>query len=401
MFRLAAELEHKAAALKAEALQHLFVALAGSDCRELWTLLVHFFGKGTGFDPFDFLDGAPAIKPPLDLGDTDSDEEASETASSVTIGSVSTTASLATDAEASMSTIPTPAPRPVLKVKPVLPDKVPGVEYAEGCIPTSLSDIHHTGIPIGVACKRSGKTTARGASLYICPHADCGSTPYVGDLYGCSSHLRRVHYGTSLMCPYCPNQKYYRASGWKKHMSSKHTSAPWFNAPEATQASLMLEAVQEEIAVPPSSQQPIKFRLPTQAEISTIPLNPSTEEAAPDDSLPFTRDIEEDNNPPELSPEQEQELLDVKEEKEECAKPPSPGLEAIQQAFESAPGDHRTWEYAHNVQGTIMSRYRKGSDPSRELAVALVEQDLPSMSGDSSDTPPAKKPKPDDGAPSM
>ena len=52
-----------------------------------------FFGKGTGFDPFDFLDGAPVIKPPLDLGDTDSDEEASETASSVSLGSVSTTAS--------------------------------------------------------------------------------------------------------------------------------------------------------------------------------------------------------------------------------------------------------------------------------------------------------------------
>ena len=143
-------------------------------------------------------------------------------------------------------------------------------------------------------------------------------------------------------------------------MSSKHASAPWFDAPEATQASLMLEAVQEEIAVPPSSQQPIEFRLPTQAEISTIPLNPSTEEAAPDDSLPFTQDIEEDNDPPELSPEQEQELLDVEEEKEERAKPPSPGLEAIQQAFESAPGDHRTWEYAHNVQGTIMSWYHKG-----------------------------------------
>ena len=71
--------------------------------------------------------------------------------------------------------------------------------------------------------------------------------------------------------------------------------------------------------MPPSSQQPIEFRLPTQAflQISTIPLNPSTEEAAPDDSLPFTQDIEEDNDPPELSPEQEQELLDVEEEKEE------------------------------------------------------------------------------------
>ena len=398
MFRLAANLESKAAALKGEALQHLFIALAGSDCRELWTLLVHFFGKGTGFDPFEFLDGAPAIKRPLDLTETDSEDEASEAASSVTVGSVSTTASL--DAEASTSSVPTPAPRPVPKAKHVLPDRFPAVDFTDGCIPLSLADIHHTGIPTGVACKRSGKTTARGASLYICPHADCGATPYVGDLYGCSSHLRRVHYGTSIMCPYCPNQKYYRASGWKNHMSSKHATAPWFGASEQTQASLMLAAIQEDIYVP-SSQQPIESRLPTQAEISTIPLNPSTEEAAPDDSLPFTQDIEEDNDPPELSPEQEQELLDVKEEKEECAKPPSPGLEAIQQAFESAPGDYRTWEYAHNVQGTIMSRYRKGGDPSRELAVALVEQDLPSMSGDSSDTPPAKKPKPDDGAPSM
>ena len=398
MFRLAANLESKAAALKGEALQHLFIALAGSDCRELWTLLVHFFGKGTGFDPFEFLDGAPAIKRPLDLTETDSEDEASEAASSVTVGSVSTTASL--DAEASTSSVPTPAPRPVPKAKHVLPDRFPAVDFTDGCIPLSLADIHHTGIPTGVACKRSGKTTARGASLYICPHADCGATPYVGDLYGCSSHLRRVHYGTSIMCPYCPNQKYYRASGWKNHMSSKHATAPWFGASEQTQASLMLAAIQEDIDVP-SSQQPIESRLPTQAEISTIPLNPSTEEAAPDDSLPFTQDIEEDNDPPELSPEQEQELLDVKEEKEECAKPPSPGLEAIQQAFESAPGDYRTWEYAHNVQGTIMSRYRKGGDPSRELAVALVEQDLPSMSGDSSDTPPAKKPKPDDGAPSM
>ena len=398
MFRLAANLESKAAALKGEALQHLFIALAGSDCRELWTLLVHFFGKGTGFDPFEFLDGAPAIKCPLDLTETDSEDEASEAASSVTVGSVSMTASL--DAEASTSSAPTPAPRPVPKAKHVLPDRFPAVDFTDGCIPLSLADIHHTGIPTGVACKRSGKTTARGASLYICPHADCGATPYVGDLYGCSSHLRRVHYGTSIMCPYCPNQKYYRASGWKNHMSSKHATAPWFGASEQTQASLMLAAIQEDIDVP-SSQQPIEFRLPTQAEISTMPLNPSKEEAAPDDSLPFTQDIEEDNDPPELSPEQEQELLDVKEEKEECAKPPSPGLEAIQQAFESAPGDYRTWEYAHNVQGTIMSRYRKGGDPSRELAVALVEQDLPSMSGNSSDTPPAKKPKPDDGAPSM
>ena len=159
MFRLAAELEHKAAALKAKALQHLFIALAGSDCKQLWTLLVSFFGKGTGFDPFDFLDGAPIIKPPLDLGDTDSDEEASETASSVSLGSVSTTASThptpvsSTPAQASTSTASPQAPRPILKPRPVMPNKVSSIEYAEGCIPTSLSDIHHTGIPPRVSCK--------------------------------------------------------------------------------------------------------------------------------------------------------------------------------------------------------------------------------------------------------
>ena len=202
-----------------------------------------FSGKGTGFDPFDFLDGAPIITRPLDLGDTDSNEEASETASSVSLGSVSTTASTH-PTQASTLTASPQAPRPILKPRPAMPDKVSSIEYAKGCIPTSLSDIHHTGIPPGVSCKRWQKTTARGASLYICPHRDCGATPYVGDLYNCSSHLRRVHFGTCLICPYCPNQRYYRASGWKTHMSSKHSSVPWFGAPEATQASLMLATIQ-------------------------------------------------------------------------------------------------------------------------------------------------------------
>ena len=352
MFRLAAKLETKAAALKGEALQHLFIALAGSDCRELWTLLVHFFGKGTGFDPFEFLDGAPAIKRPLDLTETDSEDEASEAASSVTIGSVSTTASM--EAEASTSSAPTAAPRPVPKAKHVLPDRFPAVEFTDGCLPTSLAALHSTGIPTGVVCKRSGKTTARGASLYVCPHVDCGTTPYVGDLYGCSSHLRRVHYGTSIMCPFCPNQKYYRASGWKSHMSSKHATAPWFGASEQTQASLMLAAIQEDIDAPSSSQQPPapEFRLPTQEEISTVPLNPSAEEAAPEESLSYIPDLEED-----VSPEQEQELLAATEE-----------------------------------EGKVVS------PDSKELATVSTQPSVPAESGDASDVPPVKKSKRDDGA---
>ena len=64
-------------ALKQEALQHLFITIAGTDCRELWNLLTLFFGKGFDHDPFEFLDAAPTIKKPLDLVDTDSDDEAS------------------------------------------------------------------------------------------------------------------------------------------------------------------------------------------------------------------------------------------------------------------------------------------------------------------------------------
>ena len=64
-------------ALKQEALQHLFIAITGTDCRELWNLLALFFGKGSDHNPFEFLDAAPAIKKPLDLMDTDSDDEAS------------------------------------------------------------------------------------------------------------------------------------------------------------------------------------------------------------------------------------------------------------------------------------------------------------------------------------
>ena len=79
MFRLAAELESHAAGLRLEVLQHLTIALAGVDCRELFTLLVAFFGRGLEFqeDPFNYLDGAPKIRPPLDITDTDSDDEVS------------------------------------------------------------------------------------------------------------------------------------------------------------------------------------------------------------------------------------------------------------------------------------------------------------------------------------
>ena len=48
-------------------------------------------------------------------------------------------------------------------------------------------------------------------------------------------------------------------------MSSKHSSVPWFGAPEAMQASLMLAAIQEDISAQESSQEPtgVKAEVPS------------------------------------------------------------------------------------------------------------------------------------------
>ena len=330
------------------------MALAGSDCKELWTLLVLFFGKGTGFDPFDFLDVAPAIKPPLDLGDTDSDdaEEQSDAASSATLGSTSTISTATVPAPAttastsqasttishkalatSQDPVATETSRPVLKLRPTWPDRVPTIDLAEACVPTSLANIHHTGIPSGVSCKRSEKTTSRGASLYICPHKDCGSTPYIGDLQGCGSHLRRVHYGTCLVCPFCPNQRYYRVGGWKSHMSAKHAQVVWFGAPDATQASLMLSALQEEATVPAPNPTPA---LP-EVEVQVL-TDPTSDTAADTEEVPS-----------ELTPEQEQELLAGEESSQDTPRPPTPDNRTLLKATSFAPSDLRQWEYSSSV----------------------------------------------------
>ena len=195
-------------ALKQEALEHLFIAIMGTDCRELWNLLTLFFGKGSDHDPFEFLDAVPAIKKPLDLVDTDSDDEASVADSSAS------TATTALDPMAGSPKTPRPATPSgsaskdfKLPAKPTWSDLHASIELAEGFVPQSAGLLHHTGIPEGISCKRSDTQTARGASLYICPLPSCGATSYIGDLPGCGSHLRHVNYSTCLLCPFCPNKR--------------------------------------------------------------------------------------------------------------------------------------------------------------------------------------------------
>ena len=201
-------LRQKRPALKQEALQHLFIAIAGTDCRELWSLLTMFFGKGTDADPFEFLDAAPAIKKPLDLVDTNSDDESVADSTTSAATAVSSTASASASAKPSTSTETTKDFK--LPPKQTWPDLYHSIKLAEGFIPRSANLLHHTGLPDGITCKRSDTQTTKGASLYICPHPSCGTKPYVGDLPGCGAHLRRAHYGTCILCPFCPDKRYYQ-----------------------------------------------------------------------------------------------------------------------------------------------------------------------------------------------
>ena len=181
LFRLAGELEGKMAALRKEALQHLTIALAGTDTKELFTLLVTFFGKGTDIDPFSFIDAAPIIKRPLDLTDTESEtEEGGEDTAS--------TSTHATD-EPSTSTSEPPAKKPIkLRQKVSYQDKCADVQEAIGFLPENAGSLHNTGIPDLLAVRRMGKND-HGTLIYSCLHPDCSDPPYTGDISGCGSHV--------------------------------------------------------------------------------------------------------------------------------------------------------------------------------------------------------------------
>ena len=175
-------------------------------------------------------------------------------------------------------------------------------------------------------------------------------------------------------------------------MADKHQTVPWYGMSEKTQASLLLQSLQEEVST--TVAQTVEFKLPSQEEISTVPLKPTVVEEPPEESLPYTG--EEDKETAislSIDPEEEQELLGVEEEEADVPRRHSPSLSDIQEASAHAPSDTRQFEYARNVQGTMESRYFKGDDSSQKLAIALVKQDLPSSSGDPLGPPPPKKPK--------
>ena len=133
------------------------VALAGVDCRELFTLLTTFFGQGTEFqeDPFNHLDGASEICPPLDLTDTDEENEeasASQEKSESVQPSASIPVPIPTELEVPIPSQPSTLVRahdPPVKSHPRInyPDKISDITQARGFLPEDKDSLHNTGIP--------------------------------------------------------------------------------------------------------------------------------------------------------------------------------------------------------------------------------------------------------------
>ena len=345
LFRLAAELEGKAAALRKEALQHLTVALAGTDTKELFKLLVTFFGKGTDVDPFSFIDGAPIIKRPLDLTDTESESEAGDDAAST-----STTATTTAEPSASTSvTCEAPVKKQVkIKQKASYPDKCADVQDAIGFLPENSGTLHNTGIPEQFAVRRVGKNE-HGTSIYSCPHPECSDPPYTGDIAGCGSHVRRVHLGRCVSCPYCPDRKYYNADGWRRHMKDKHNKVPWYSGE--------LQLPVGPVPTSSSSADPVS----PQVSVSIV-----KDEDAPADTLPYEETADDDTPPDDQSDPPK-------------VRPPTPSTEEIREQMEFLPSDTRGYDYCthstgHPAAPVIISRYRRFDTPdtSQEAAQALI-----------------------------
>ena len=230
LLHVSADLEAKANLLRKEALQSLTIALAGSDTKGFWDLFAAYFGANHSGneedDPWDFLDAAPAIPPPLPLTETESEDEK---------------ASVKSAPVAPTTKVKAPRKPKVSQQKDLL-DDLCGVKVAICMYPTSAGSLKETGIPPEFQVKREHQTTYAGGSVYLCPHPKCQTLPFFAQSpSGIYSHIRQKHLGVALACPYCADKVYWNSKGWNSHMSMKHRNAPHFGTALADEASLAQE----------------------------------------------------------------------------------------------------------------------------------------------------------------
>ena len=268
MLCVSADLEAKANLLRKEALQCITIALAGSNTKKFWELLVAYFGanhKGTEEDdPWDFLDAAPAIPPPLPLTETESDDEKTSVKSAPVAPSTKVK-----------------APRkPVVSQQKDLLDDLCGLKAAIRMYPADAGSLKETGIPPELQVKREHQTMYAGGSVYLCPHPKCQAPPFFAQSpSGIYSHIHQKHFGITLTCPYCSDKVYWNSKGWNSHMQSKHRNAPHFGTALKDEASLAQEMLRVmECCVAPPADAPKKCR------VCKKPVHRPKEEAPTEDS---------------------------------------------------------------------------------------------------------------------
>ena len=191
-------------------------------------------------DPWDFLDAAPEIPPPLPVTDTDSDDN------KVSLASTATTQS-APVAPTSGSRVRVGAKakgHPKVIVQKDRLDDLCSVNQAIRIHPTNKDTLSKTGIPEHLLAPREQVTTAKGRSMYLCRHELCQDVPYYAQsTAGLYSHVRRKHLGMVVACPYCPKKLYWNTKGWAIHMEKYHPDVPHYghqvaNEPEMAEALL-------------------------------------------------------------------------------------------------------------------------------------------------------------------
>ena len=316
-------------------------------------------------DPFSFLDAAPIIKRPLDLTDTESESEegGDDTASTRTSPGRAPTAS----AEPSPSTSAPPVKKPIkIRQKATYQDKCVDVQEAIGFLPENPGSLHNTGIPDQFSMRRVGKND-RGTSIYACPYPECSDPPYTGDISGCGSHVRRVHLGHCVACPYCSDKKYYNADGWHRHLKEKHNKVPWYSGEVRAPPASATEAT-------PASSPIVQDPVPPAVSVSAWP-----ESEIPEDTLPHVETLQDDDDA----------LLDAEPTDPAESRPPTPSTEEIERQLERLPSDTRDYGYSvhqthHPAAPVIVSRFRRfdrfdAPDDVQHVAQATAVPTLPEL----------------------
>ena len=241
LLRLSTEVEGRAATLRQEALQCLTIALAGTNAVGLRDLITTFFASPQDLDNvWEYIDPKSKVARPLDLGDTETEDEEDE-------GSKPSTSKASSSKAATAKVKKTKGP----KVKKVhRPDVVDDISQTIRCYPAGEKTVGRTGIPDHLKAKRLSKTSAAsGGSLYMCPHPKCDPA-YIahGGPNPLYNHIRRHHLGISLACLYCPAKLYYAADGWRTHMKDFHPDAVWYKTEVLPSTQLTAEEEEREAA---------------------------------------------------------------------------------------------------------------------------------------------------------